>query len=373
MHMRSKAHIVILSLLLSPLCLWGQSRGNVLNSEMVDISDVYTTHFQFSTDLIYANSSNTEAVISSIVEDNRNILAVIARAPFEGTSSISAMESNGTLHTYILRYAREPRVLIIDEKNDRRSEERDTILLSTRYTTHLIYSKEVVYADLSQIDTVIGRKVNESPNTLALKARSPFSVTSSLTTKELDGDLSTYILAYDESPTQLNYDFRKTVSENAWGSRDVTETRNLYAPLLKDVLDYSQSIYHIATRRGRIRFVCENIFTYSDIMYITLRIENRSGVSYEPDGVSFILQQWTRRKRSLENQSNIQPKNRYGSLTVAPGQTGRMVFSFSKLTLGPKQAVEVVLYEKGGNRTYKLILSPEDINIAPTPKDLLNR
>ena len=350
-----------------------QGRGNILDSEVVDVSDIYTTHFQFSTDLIYANSSNTDDIISSIVEDNRNILAVIAREPFEGTSSISAMESNGTLHTYILRYAREPEVLIIDEKNGQRRTERDTIVLSTRYTTHLIYSKEVVYADLSQIDTVIGRKVNESPNTLALKARRPFSVTSSLTTKELDGDLNSYILDYAEVPAQLNYDFRKSTGENQKGNRDVTETRNLYAPLLKDVLNYRQSIYHIATRRGRISFVCENIFSYSDIMYITLRIENRSGVSYEPDGVSFILQQWTHRKRSLENQSNIQPKNRYGSLTVAPGQTGRMVFSFSKLTLGPKQAVEVVLYEKGGNRTYKLILSPEDINIAPTPKDLLNQ
>lgn len=361
----------VLAAIVSP-ALRAQGSDPLL-TEVVDISDIYTTHFQFATDLIYANASNTENILSSIVKDNRNILAVIATAPFDETYSISAMESNGSLHTYILRYNREPSVLVIDEKNNRRDTSRDTIHLSMRYTTHLIYSREVAYADLSQIDKVIGRKVSEIPNTLALKAREPFSGTSSLTTKELDGDVNTYILDFQEAPAKLNYDFRNPVSVNPHGETDVTQTRNIQAPMLKEVLEYPQSIYHIATRRGRIRFVCENIVSHSDILFITLRIENHSGVSYEPDGVSFILQTWSHRKRSLENQSNIQPKNRYGSLTVAPGMTGRMTLSFSKLTLSQKQALEIILYEKNGNRSYKLLLSPDDINMAPAPDDLQKR
>jgi hypothetical protein len=58
------------------------------------LSNAYTTHIIFSTDVTYADLSNNRIVAAKIVEQNRNILALKARSPFMEYTSISALESN---------------------------------------------------------------------------------------------------------------------------------------------------------------------------------------------------------------------------------------------------------------------------------------
>ena len=78
------------------------------------LSDAYTTHMIFSTDITYADLSNSRIVAAKIVEQNRNILALKARGPFLESTSVSALEANGTMHTYIVRYDENPKSLIVD-------------------------------------------------------------------------------------------------------------------------------------------------------------------------------------------------------------------------------------------------------------------
>ena len=79
-------------------------------TDTLKISTAYTTHIIFSTDITYADLSNNRIVAAKIVEHNRNILAVKAKCPFEETTSISALEANGTMHTYIVGYEDSPQI-----------------------------------------------------------------------------------------------------------------------------------------------------------------------------------------------------------------------------------------------------------------------
>ena len=80
------------------------------------LSNVYTTHIIFSTDVTYADLSNNRIVAAKIVEQNRNILALKARCPFEEYTSVSALEANGAMHTYIVAYLDSPPQLIVDTR-----------------------------------------------------------------------------------------------------------------------------------------------------------------------------------------------------------------------------------------------------------------
>lgn len=355
--------LLLASLFLAVPRVAAQDDGGSLSPEVVEVSDIYATTFQFATDLIYTNSSDPENIFSAVAKDCNNILAVMASRPFEGTSSIFALESNGILHSYILRYRRNPRTLIIDEKNGLRTAVTDTIDLSLRYHTHLVFSRSIAYADVSQLDTVMAMKVDQSPNMLRAKARMPFSGTSTLTVKETDGDLRAFYLRFNDNPSRILYDMRDTSGVNRRGEAGVTETRDRQAPLLETVLDYPQMIFHISEKRSRIRFSCENIFTYSDILYIVLRLENRSSVSFEYNGASF----------KLAKGVTLFPKSQYGSLVTAAGKTGRMVFSFPKFTVQDDDRLKIDIYEKNGNRSQELILTAEDVNNAPMPKELLRK
>lgn len=78
------------------------------------ISADYTSHVIFATDLTYADLSNPRLANGKIIEQNRNMLAIKARMPFEETTSISALESSGAMHTFIVKYKANPEKLVVD-------------------------------------------------------------------------------------------------------------------------------------------------------------------------------------------------------------------------------------------------------------------
>ncbi len=88
--------------------------GQAAKIDTLRISSLYTTHIIFPTDLTYADLSNTKYVAAKIIEQNRNMLALKAKESFRGSSSVSALESNGSMHTFIVVYQEHPRELVID-------------------------------------------------------------------------------------------------------------------------------------------------------------------------------------------------------------------------------------------------------------------
>lgn len=115
------------------------------NAQKIDtlrLSTLYTTHVIFQTELIYADLSNSRIVAAKIIEQNKNMLAIKAREPFTTTASVSALESGGAMHTYVLVYDEHPQRLVIDERirNDQSYEANQRMRRSG-------YGKEDIHAD----------------------------------------------------------------------------------------------------------------------------------------------------------------------------------------------------------------------------------
>lgn len=90
-------------------------------TDTLHISTLYTTHVIFQTELIYADLSNSQIVAAKIVEQNKNMLALKARGPFETSASVSALESNGSMHTFVIVYDEHPNSLVIDMRATRQT------------------------------------------------------------------------------------------------------------------------------------------------------------------------------------------------------------------------------------------------------------
>ena len=100
---------IVLALCLLPCALGARERSDTLR-----ISDLFTTHIIFNTDLIYADLSNSQVVAAKILDQSKNMMALKARMPFGAPLSVSALESNGTMHTYIVVYDEDPGTLVYD-------------------------------------------------------------------------------------------------------------------------------------------------------------------------------------------------------------------------------------------------------------------
>ena len=99
---------------LLPLFLHTAPLGARESTDTLRVSDIYTTHIIFNTDLIYADLSNSQVMAAKILEQSKNMMALKARTPFTTPLSVSALESNGSMHTYIVVFEEHPRELVYD-------------------------------------------------------------------------------------------------------------------------------------------------------------------------------------------------------------------------------------------------------------------
>ena len=245
----------------------------------------------------------------------------------------------------------------------------DTLKISSAYTTHLIFSSDIVYADLSSPADVVAKIIEQNRNLLAVKARSPFTGSTSISALESNGTMHTFIVGYDPYPQQLVIDMRtnQVVTQEST-RREVGRGSKADAPELSEMTKTKQKLYHLGARKYGITVMCEDIVSYSDITYVVLSVRNRSSVSYNVTDGTFVIESKKKGKRAVSFEKGIQPKNRHGSLSAAPGETVKIAYSFDKLTLASDQVLKIYLYEQGGQRNINVTLSADDINKAGQPK-----
>lgn len=245
----------------------------------------------------------------------------------------------------------------------------DTLKISSAYTTHLIFSSDIVYADLSSPADVVAKIIEQNRNLLAVKARAPFEDSTSISALESNGTMHTFIVSYDPYPKQLVIDMRANQVVNQESTRrEVGRGARADAPELSEMTKTKQKLYHLGARKYGITVMCEDIVSYSDITYVVLSVRNRSSVSYNVTDGTFVIESKKKGKRAVSFEKGIQPKNRHGSLSAAPGETVKIAYSFDKLTLASDQVLKIYLYEQGGQRNINVTLSADDINKAGQPK-----
>lgn len=96
-------------------CCMSAAAQNV--ADTLRISDLFTTHIVFNTDLIYADLSNSQVMAAKILEQSKNIMALKARTPFSNPLSVSALESNGDMKTFIILFEKQPVSLMYDTRD----------------------------------------------------------------------------------------------------------------------------------------------------------------------------------------------------------------------------------------------------------------
>ncbi len=262
--------------------------------------------------------------------------------------------------------------------------QKDTVYVSRLFTTHLVFPTEIKYGDLSNTEQIAASVVEYSKNLLSLIAYEPFTQPANVTVLESNGSIHTFIISYKEHPDELVIDTRvkkeaqkpageapaakgKGKAAKAGSDEYVNSLWKQDAPPLKDVIDYPQGIFHIAKKNGRVKVVCENIFSYSDITYFVLSLDNKSGVSFEVSDATFRIEAKNRRRRKLVAGQNLIPQNKVGTLTAAPGEKGKVAYALDKTTLSPDQNLIISIFEQGGQRNFELVLSADDVNLATPP------
>lgn len=237
----------------------------------------------------------------------------------------------------------------------------DTLWVSDIYTTHVIFDTDLTYVDLSNDLFVAAKIIDQNRNMLAIKGLNAFASLTSVSALESNGRIHTFIVGYNNSPGSLIRDMRVSMSPDG---RHVSLNRNSDAPILSDMVNMDQQLFHIGDKKHGILVLCEEIMSYSDITYVVLSLENKSGVSYQTKDATFVIESRRKGKRTVHFEKTVFPNGRHGSLSVKSGGVTKIAYSFQKTTLSDDQVMKIYLYEDNGQRNLEMTVSAKDINRA---------
>ena len=242
----------------------------------------------------------------------------------------------------------------------------DTLFISTTQVVHIRFGSELKYVNLGN-KAIVAKIVDGSKDYVAVKAREPFDICTSMSCLESTGAMHTFLVAYREHPSRLDVDTRGPVRTT--GSSEVRPsapdtTFSFSAHSFQSITEMPKELYHIGAKDYGIEVFCDNLLVKDDVLFIVFSIKNGSSVSYDLSDPRFAIESKRKTKRGLQYEKAVFPKQSYGLGVTAPGDVGKMVFTFDKIALTRGQVFRVYFYEKGGARNFVLTLSAGDVNGA---------
>ena len=79
------------------------------------ISTSQVVHLRFASELKYVNLGSRN-IVAKIVDGSKDFVALKAREPFDGCTSLSCLENTGEMHTFLVAYREHPSRLEVDTR-----------------------------------------------------------------------------------------------------------------------------------------------------------------------------------------------------------------------------------------------------------------
>ena len=312
----------------------------------VEIGQLSVTHLLFASDLTYVNVASPTVVRAKVVESSKNMLALQALSEFAFQTTISALEANGTMHTFYVRYNSSPTMLLIDTRAGAAGG-------SGNMNTQIRPDQQASSGQPPQQESA-RRQDSSSSSSAGTTAQRPSR----------------------SDPDKGRKDSRRTQSSsgNARSSTGVnvtsSETSNFgrgNAPTIEEVMRKGRSLYHITDKCYGIEAECINIYAYSDQIYLVLSLTNKSDIGYDAGDAQFTIETKRSSSKSLQSDKTIWAKSSYGKLACAPNSMTKIGYTIPKHTLQKNEVMKIYIYEKDGTRNLFLTLDAKDINYAVSP------
>ena len=315
------------------------------NIKTVEIGQLSVTHILFASDLTYVNIASPNVMRAKVVESSKNMLALQATSEFAFQSTISALETNGTMHTFYVRYNSSPGQLLIDTRVEDGS--------SSGSVNTQIRPETQMQADQAQPQAAASQDAQQGKAQQRPKDRQQASAQGSRSQRQ-----QASWKGQSQQPLSSGVNVTSTQTSN-FGRGN--------APSIEEVMRKPRNLYHITDKCFGMEADCINVYAYSDQLYIVLSLTNKSDIGYDAGDAQFTVETKKVSSKTLQSDKPIWPKSSFGKLACAPNAMTKIGYTIPKLTLQKNEVLKVYIYEKDGTRNLFLTLDAKDVNYAVSP------
>lgn len=253
-------------------------------------------------------------------------------------------------------------------------------------TVSIIFPAPVRSVDLGSRD-IIADKASDVENVLKVKAAKIGFNETNFSVITTDGKFWSFVANYAEFPMVLalnlavgEHKLPGAVTETAASDREVfingkdnQEGSILFAGVRSTqseivynsnkVMGKGRSVRHLGVEENYMLASVRGFYVKDNVMYIKLRMKNKSNISYDIDYLRFFIVDKDVAKRTTHQEREIAPLyvHNGGITTIKGHNTVDQVFAFQKFTIPDDKRILVQLNELNGGRALTFVMNNEDI------------
>ncbi len=243
------------------------------------------------------------------------------------------------------------------------------IEVSYNKTVHIIFPSAVVYVDLGS-ENVIAAKAPGVENILRVKAaKKDFPDTTNFTVITGDGNFYSFVVRYNDKPTQLNILIRDdhVIVED---SHNVSPT--MVDKIARAVYKSNRSeIKYLGCKRYSVQMLVKSIHVYKGFFFIHVIIKNNSNIPLGVDYTRFTIRGKKLIRRTARQEIQINTVQAFNEQKeIGEHSMIRTVYVLPKFTISSDKIFVIDLIEKEGVRNLTIQVESEDFYNAKTIENL---
>lgn len=223
-------------------------------------------------------------------------------------------------------------------------------------TTNVILPYAIVSVDRGSRD-VLAQKAKGAENILQVKAAKEGFLETNLSVVTADGKLTSFIVQYAKEPVQLNVSLISSNRENTISLSPEALNEQEVRKYADYALHSRQRISAIRDTRYDMSLELTGIYIHGDIMYLRMKIQNRSNISYDIEQLRFFVRDQKKADRTASQEVEIIPVYIHNDIQKAEAKSQDiMVLAVPKFTIPDGKFVTVQMMERNGGRHLEIIL-----------------
>ncbi|WP_410220798.1 conjugative transposon protein TraN [Pedobacter sp.] len=235
------------------------------------------------------------------------------------------------------------------------------IEVSYNKTSNIIFPFAIISVDRGSKD-VLAQKAKGAENILQVKAAKESIAETNLSVVTADGKLTSFIVNYVKEPAVLNISLLNPYKSNSI----FLSPEALNEAEVKRYADYALYARERSTGmkdfKNSIGFELTGIFIHDDIMYLRVKLQNRSNISYDIDQIRFLIRDQKKSMRTASQEVEIMPVYVHNEVQKINAETIEiMVIAVPKFTIPDKKYLTIQLMEKNGGRHMEIQLKNKKI------------
>lgn len=226
--------------------------------------------------------------------------------------------------------------------------------VSYHKTTHLVFPYSIIGMDRGSAG-ILAQKADGVDNILKVKAGHKDFEETNLSVITSDGKLYSFLVSYSERPAFLNInvvDTARRASVNV--SKQVTPFTINEAVLghyAKAACQADKNIKGVSDGNARISLSVEGIYVKESVLFLRLRLQNKSAINYNIDQFRLFVRVKVQSKRTAIQEREVVPLHTTGDTAFVKANSAQnIVLAIPALTIPDGKYLAVEMTEEAGGR-----------------------